>query len=53
MAEEKTGTKKLVELIQKHAMYGRSAQARRLLPNTAAIPRKFKKVVPKPDAVKG
>ncbi len=51
MSEEKKDSK-VIDLIRKQAEHTNSAQARRLLRNTGAIPRKFKKIVPKADALK-
>ena len=49
-ARSETG--KLIELIKKQAYVGKSKQARRLL-RAGGIRGKFKKVVPKLDAVEG
>jgi|GEM_PF-5404387 len=54
MSDEKgnADVKKLIDLVRKHATHGKSAQAKRLLRNVGGLPRRFTKVVPKPDALK-
>ncbi len=49
--KERSETGKLIELLKKQALIGKSEQARRLL-RAVGIRGKFKKVVPKQDALK-
>jgi hypothetical protein len=46
------GPRKVIELVRKQALLANSAQAQRLLKNAGAIPRNFRKVVPKPEPAK-
>ena len=52
MAQEESDTKKLIELLKKQATLTGSGVAEKLLRKTGAIPKQFKKVMPKPNSVR-